>query len=217
MEALRDLGREDVEQERFDARLRGVPPLRKRHEQDHRDARDDDDVEDVEGPDEGARQVGAVRPDDFGEHEGEQQRGDEGGKPRPGTAGAVEGDCPERREQRPQHHRARLLETADHDGPQRGRDQNQQQLRGPQEREAPVCAKTTRLIADPAAYAHGVSATARSPTSQYRLPQTKRDREDDERDADEEPFSEALVGRVARIRSDRERMIDKRRGHARRA
>jgi hypothetical protein len=43
------------------------------------------------------------------------------------------------------------------------------------------------------------------------------ERENDERDADEEPFPEALVGRVARIRSDGEEAIAKRRGHDRRA
>ena len=67
LETLRDLGREDVAQEGLDARLRGVPSASKRHEQQHRDERDDDDVENVEGPDEGVGQVGAVRPDDFGE------------------------------------------------------------------------------------------------------------------------------------------------------
>ena len=67
LQPLRDLGREDVEQERLDARLRGVPSSRERHEQQHRDERDHDDVEDVEGPDEGVGQVGAVRPDDLGE------------------------------------------------------------------------------------------------------------------------------------------------------
>ena len=39
------------------------------------------------------------------------------------------------------------------------------------------------------------------------------DREDRERHTDEEPSPKALVGRVARVRSDRERAIDKRSGH----
>jgi hypothetical protein len=104
LEALRDLGRQDVEQERLDARLRGLPPSRKRHEQQHRDERDDDDVEEIERPDEGVGQVGAVRPNDFRESQREHDGGDEGSKPGPGAAGTVEGDCPERREQRPQDH-----------------------------------------------------------------------------------------------------------------
>ena len=99
LEALRDLGREDVAQQRLDARLGSVPPLRKGHEQHHRDERDHDDVEDVERPDEGVGQVGAVRPDDFGEDEREQDGGDEGCKPRPGAARAVERDRAERRKQ----------------------------------------------------------------------------------------------------------------------
>jgi hypothetical protein len=45
----------------------------------------------------------------------------------------------------------------------------------------------------------------------------KRDREDDERHADEEALPKALVGCVARIRSDGEDAIAKRRGHDRRA
>ncbi len=213
LEALRDLGREDVDQERLDARLGGVPPLRKRHEQHHRDERDDEDVEDVEGADEGVGQVGAVRPNDLGEDEGEQHRGDEGCKPGPSTAGAAEGDCPERREQRPQDHRARLFEPADHDRPQRGRHENQQQLRGPQEREAsgpredaetdrrsggvrPRCERDRVLTDEPVQAAPDDG-----------------DREDRERHTDEEPSPKALVGRVARIRSDRERAIDKRSGH----
>jgi len=36
-----------------------------------------------------------------------------------------------------------------------------------------VRAKTTRLIAEATTYAHGVSATARSPIAQYRQPQAK--------------------------------------------
>jgi hypothetical protein len=78
LETLRDLGRKHVEQKRLDARLRGVPSSRKRHEQQHPDERDDDDVEDVEGPDEGVGQVGGVRPNDVGESESEQDGGDEG-------------------------------------------------------------------------------------------------------------------------------------------
>ena len=210
LEALRDLGREDVDQERLDARLRGVPSLRKRHEQHHRDERDDEDVEDVEGPDEAVGKVGAVRPDHFGEDEGEQHRGDEGRKPRPGTAGAAEGDCPERREQRPQDHRARLLEAADHDHSQRRRDENQKQLRGPQELEAPG----PREDAEADRRSGGVRPRRerdRVLTDEpVQAAPDDRDREDGERDADEKPFPEALVGRVARIRSDRERVIDQR-------
>ena len=86
----------------------GVLSSRKRHEQEHRDERDDDDVEDVERPDEGLGQVSPVRPNDFGESKREQNGGDEGAKPRPGAAGAVEGDRPERREQRPEDHRASI-------------------------------------------------------------------------------------------------------------
>ena len=73
-----------------------------------------------------------VRPNDFGKSERYQDGCDEGCKPRPGAAGAVERDRPERREQRPQNHRARRVETAEHDHPGRGRDENQQLLRGPQ-------------------------------------------------------------------------------------
>ena len=213
LEALRDLGREDVEQERLDARLRDVPSLRKRHEQHHRDERDDQDVEDVEGADEAVRKVGAVRPDHFGEDKGEQHRGDECRKPRPGTAGAAEGDCPERREQRPQDHRARLLEATDHDHSQRRRDENQKQLRGPQELEAPG----PREDAEADRRSGGVRPRRerdRVLTDEpVQAAPDDRDREDGERDADEKPFPEAFVGRVARIRSDGERVIDQRHGH----
>ena len=135
LQALGDLARQDVEEERLDAGLRGVPAPCERHEQQHRDERDEDDVQHVEGPDEGAGQVGALRPDDFGEGEREHHRGDEGCEPRPGAGWTVEGDGAQRREQRPQDHGARLLETAEHDHPERGDDENQEQLRRTQEGE----------------------------------------------------------------------------------
>ena len=213
LEALRDLGREDVEQERLDARLRGLPSSRERDEQQHRDERDDDDVEHVEGPDEGVGQIGAVRPNDFGESEREQDRGDEGCEPRPGPAGAVEGDCPEWREQRPQDHRARLVDTAEHDRPQRGRDEDQQELRRAQEREASgprEDCEADRRPGDISPRRERDSALAEGPV--HAAP-GEGDREDEERHADEEALAKALVGRVARIRADGEGPIAKRRGH----
>jgi hypothetical protein len=93
--------------------------------------------EDVEGPDEAVRQIGAVRPDDFGENEREQDRDNEGRKPRPGAARRVERDRPERREQRPQDHRAGFAKATEHDRSEGGRNENQEQLRCPQEREVP--------------------------------------------------------------------------------
>ena len=217
LEALRDLGREDVEQELLDARLRGVPSSRERHEQQHRDERDDDDVEDVEGPDEGVGQVGAVRPNDFGENEREQEGGDEGCKPRPRAAGAVERDCPERREQRPQDHRARLVETAEHDRPRRGRDENQNLLRGAQEREVSGSredGETDRRSGGVRPRRERDRALTDGPVQ---AAPHEGDREDDERHPDEEAPTEALVGRLARIRADGEGPIEKRRGHDRRA
>jgi hypothetical protein len=217
LKPLRDVGREDVEQQRLDARLRGVPPSREGDKQQHRDERDDDDVEDVEGPDERLRQVGTVRPDDFGQAEREQDRGDEGRKPRPGPYGTVEGDCAERREERPQDHPAGLAEAAEHDGPGRGCQENQKQLRRPQRREVLRSREDDendrrsgdvgrRRQCDPV-FAHGpVQAAPEEP-----------DREDDERHADEQALPEALVGRVVRIGSDREEAFVQRRGHGRRA
>ena len=192
-------------------------PRAKRHQQQHRDERDHDDVEDVEGPDEPLRQVGAVRPNDFGEHEREQDRGDEGRKPRPGAAGAVERDRPERREQRPQDHRAGLAKAAEHDGPERGRDENQKQLRRPQEREVPgprEDGEADRRSGGVGPRRERDRVLAHDPVQ---AAPDERDREDDERDADEQTLPEALVGRVARIRPDGEGPIAKRRGHDRRA
>jgi hypothetical protein len=79
----------------------------------------------------------------------------------------------------------------------------------------PLRAKTTRLIADHVTYARGVSATARSPMTQYRQPQRTPDREDDERHADGQALPEALIGRVARISSDGEDALWERHGHDR--
>ena len=131
--------------------------------------------------------------------------------------GPVEGDCPERRKQRPQDHRARLVETAEHDHPERGRDENQKQLRRPQEREASgprEDGEADRRAGDvgPRRERHRVLTD-----DPVEAAPDEADREDDERDADEETLPEALVGRVARIRSDGEDAIAKRRGHDRRA
>jgi hypothetical protein len=217
LQPLRDVGREDVEQERLDARLCGGAPSREGHEQDHRDEEDHENVEDVEGQDEGPGQVGRVWPNDFGESKREHGRGDEGRKPRPGALRSVEGNRAERRKQRPQDHRARLVETADHDHPERGRDEDQEQLRRPQEREAPGSRED-----DEADHRSGDVGPRRerNPALAYGPVQTtpeEPDREDDERDADEQALPEALVGRVALIGSDREDAISKRRGHDRRA
>ena len=217
LKALRDLGREDIEQERLDARLRGLPPSRKGHEQQHRDGRDDDDIEDVEGPDEGVGQVGAVWPHDFGEGEREQDGGDEGCEPRPGAAGAVEGDRSERREQRPEDHRARFVETAEHDHPQRGGDENQNLLRGAQEGEVSGSredGETDRGSGDVRPRRERDPVLTDGPVQ---AAPDEAEREDDERHPDEEALSEALVGRVARIRADREDPFAKRRRHDRRA
>ena len=217
LEALRDLGRENVEQECLDASLRGVPSSRKRHEQQHRDERDDDDVENVEGPDEGVGQVSAVRPNDFGKTKREQDGGDEGCKPRPGAAGAVEGDCPERREQRPEDHRARLVETAEHDHPRGGRDEDQNLLRGAQEREISGSredGETDRRSGDVRPRGERNPVLADGPVQ---AAPDEAERQDDERHSDEEAPPEPLIGSLARIRADGECSIDKRRLHERRA
>ena len=198
LQALRDLLGKDIQQKRLCARLCSVPFPPEGHQQQRRHERHGDDVEDVEGPDETVRQVGAVRPHDLGENEREHDGGDEGREPRPGALGTVEGDRAERREQRPQDHRARVVEAPEHDHPERGRDQDQDELRRPQEREAAVPGEDGeaddrssdigprrergRLLADNPVQAAPEQAG----------------REDEECDPDEQPLAEAQVRRVAR-------------------
>ena len=197
--------------------MRGVPSSGKRHEQQHRDERDDDDVEDVEGADEGVGQVGAVRSNDFGETKREHDGGDEGRKPRPGAAGPVEGDCSERREERPQDHRARLVETAEHDGPERGRDEDQKLLRCPNEREAPGPGEDEEADDRSGDVGPRRERDFTLTDGPVQAAPYDGDREDDERHSDEETLPEALVGRVVRIRADAEGPLVKRHRHERRA
>jgi hypothetical protein len=217
LQALGDLLGKDVQQQRLDARLCGFPSPRKRHEHRHRHQRHRDDVEDVEGADETVGQVGAVRPYDLRENEREHDRADEAGEPRPGAHGAVEGDGAEWRKQRPQDHGARVVEAAQHDGPGRGRHDDEKELRRPQEREISVPGEDgeaddragdirprrerDRLLAD----------------NPIQAAPEERDREDEERDPDELPFAEAQVGRVAPVGPDRKDALSERREHGARA
>jgi hypothetical protein len=109
------------------------------------------------------------------------------------------------------------LETAEHDGPQCGRDENQKQLRRAQERKASGSRKddeTDRRSGDVRPWRERDFPLTDEPVQQA---PHEAGREDDERDPDEEALPEALVGRVARVRSDGEDAIAKRRGHDRRA
>ena len=190
---------------------------REGYEQQHRHKRHRDDVEDVEGPDESIGQVGAVRPHHFGENDREQHDGDERREPRPGARRSVEGDRAERRKKRPQDHKARVLEAAEHDHPERGRDQDQKKLRRPQEREISIPGEDgeaddrsgdisprrerDRLLAhDP------IQAAPEEPNWQ-----------DEERDPDEQPFAEAQLRRVGGVRPDRQDAVSQRRDHDGRA
>jgi hypothetical protein len=217
LQPLRDLGREDVEQQRLYTCLRGVPSSRESHQQQHRHERDHDDVEDVERPDEAVRQIGAIGANDFGEADCEQDRGDEGREPGPGPAGTVQRDRPERREQRPEDHRTGLAKAAEHHGPQRGCHQDQQQLRCPQRSEVPgprEDGEAERRAGDISPRRERDGLLAERPVQ---AAPEEPDREDEDRHPDEEALPEALVGRVARIRPDRQGPFAKRRGHDRRA
>ena len=110
------------------------------------------------------------------------------------------------------------METAEHDHPERGRDENQKQLSRPQEGEVSgprEDGEADRRSGDvgPRRERHRVFAD--DPVVQ--AAPYEADREDDERDADEEALSEALVCRVPRIRSEGEDAIENRRCHDRRA
>ena len=123
--------------------------------------------------------------------------------------GAVEGDCPERREQRPQDHRARLVEAAEHDHPERGRDENQKQLRRAQESEV------SRPREDDEADRRSDDVAPRRERDRVltddpvEAAPDEAGRQDDERDSDEQSLAEALVGRVGRIGPDPERAFSK--------
>src|SRR5829696_1373078 len=213
LQALGDLLGKDVEQERLDACLCSVSSSREGYEQQHRHKRHRDDVEDDEGPDESLGKVGAGRPHDFGENEREHDDADEGPEPGPGARGSVEGDGAERRKKGPQDHRARVLEAAEHDRPERGRDQDQNELRCPQEREISVPSE------------HGEADDRSGDIG----PRRERDRllthdpiqaapeepnwQDEERDPDEQPFAEAQLRRVGGVRPDRQNAGSQRRDH----
>ena len=172
---------------------------RKRHEQEHRDKGDGDDVEGVERRDEAVREVGGVGPNDLGENEREHDRSHEGREPRPGALRAIEGDRAERREQRPQDHRTRLVEAAKRDHTERGSDEDQQELDSAQEREVPVPGEDREAddrSGDVAPWRECDCLLADDPVQVS--PQEPR-REDEQRDTHEEPLAEALVGRVGRI------------------
>ena len=131
--------------------------------------------------------------------------------------GAVEGDCPQRGEQRPEDHRARLVEAAEHDHPQGGRDENQELLGRAQEGEVSGSredGQTDRRSGGVRPRRERDRALTDGPVQ---AAPHERDREDDQRHPDEEAPPEALVGRVARIRADGEGPIEKRRGHDPRA
>ena len=199
------------------ARLCGVPSPRERHEQHHRHQRHRDDVEDVEGPDEPVGQVGAIRSHDLGETDREHDGGHETGEPRPRTLGAVEGDGAERRKERPQDHGARVVEAAEHDGPERGRDDDQKELRRPQEREVSVPGESGEAddrSRDISPRRERDSLLADDPVQ---AAPEEPDREDEERDPDEQPFAEAQLGRISRVRADRKNAVSQRRDHRPRA
>jgi hypothetical protein len=121
---------------------------------------------------------------------------------------AVEGDCPERREQRPQDHRARLLETAEHDHPERGGDENQEQLRRPQEREVPGPREDDEADRRSGDVGPRRERDRMLTDKPVQAAPDEADREDEDRDPDEEPLAEALVRRVGGIGAERERTID---------
>src|SRR5262245_18811731 len=124
------------------------------------------------------------------------------GQAREGRSG--EGDGAEGREERPHDHGARRVEAAEHDRPEGGRDEDQQELRRPQEREVPVpreddeaedrsCDVRPRRERDPLLAHDPVDAAPEEP-----------DREDEQCDPDEEPLAEAQLRRVGLVGADRE-------------
>src|SRR5829696_2878366 len=108
-------------------------------------------------------------------------------------------------------------ETAEHDGSQSGRDKDQNLLRGAQECEVSGSrenGETDRRSGDVRPRRECDPVLTDGPVQ---AAPHETERKDDERHPDEEAPPEALVGRFARIRADREGPIDKRRRHDRRA
>ena len=197
LQTLRHLLREDVQEERVGSRLCGVAPAREGYEQHHRHERDRDDVEDVEGADEALGQVAGVRPNHLGEDEREHDRGDERREPRPRPARAVERDGAERCEERPHDHRARFVEAPERHDPERGGDEDQEQLGRPEKREVSVAREDreaddrSRDVAPRRERDDGLAER------EVHAAPDESDREDEQGDADEEAPAKALVGRVA--------------------
>ena len=208
LQPLRDLLGKDVEEKGLDALLSRIATAGEGHQQQHGDERDGDDVQDVERPDECAREVGALRPNNLGEDERQRDRGHERAEPGPCALRAAERDRPQRRQERPQDDRARLLEAADHDQPERGRDQNEEELRGPQKGEVPRPGEDDEADDRAGDIAPRGERDGRLADEPVHEPPREAGREDEERDADQEPLAEAQVRRVGWIGADRQRTFD---------
>ena len=166
LQTLRDLLRENVREKRLDARLGRLSAAREDHEQHRDDERHCDDVEDVEGADETFGEVGALRPYDFGEGDDEQGGRNEGRKPRPRTARAVEGDCAERREEDDTTTELDASRPPSMMAPAAGAMRISRNWAVRRNAKLLLRAKTRRLMIEPATYAHGVSAAPFSSKSQ---------------------------------------------------
>ena len=109
---------------------------------------------------------------------------------------AIKGDGAEGRKERPQDHGARVVEAAEHDGAERGRDEDQKELRRPQEREVSVPGEDVEAdnrSGDISPRRERDRLLANNP---IQAAPEKRDREDEERDPDQQAFAEAQVRRV---------------------
>ena len=103
---------------------------------------------------------------------------------------------------------ARLLEAADHDQPERGRDQDEEELRGPQEGEVSRPGEDDEADDRADDIAPRGERDRRLADEPVQEPPREAGREDEERDADQEPLAEAQVRRVGRIGADRQRTFD---------
>ena len=101
--------------------------------------------------------------------------------------------------------------------PERGRDEDQEELRRPQEREVPVPGEDGEAddrSGDVTPRRERDRLLANSPVQ---AAPEERDREDEERDPDEQPFAEAQFRRVGPVRPDRKDAVSQRRDHDGRA
>jgi hypothetical protein len=116
---------------------------------------------------------------------------------RPGRSNA---DRPERREQRPQDHRAGFAQAAEGDGPQRGSDENERQLRRAQEREVLGPREDGQADRGPGDVGPRRERDRVLADGPVQAAPQEPDRQDDQRHPDEQALAEALVDRVVRIR-----------------